>query len=397
MNEKLSPETRALIRAQLTRRRFLAGAGAVGATAVLAACSGSSEESGSASESAATESSGTVRWANWPEYLDYDENTQKYPSLETFIAASGINVVYKEEVNDNDEFYGKVQVKLEQNKDIGWDIVTLTDWMAGRWIRLGYAQAFDEGAIPNKENILSGLANVGFDPGRKSSLTWQSGFAGFGWNKEVIPGGIKSLDQLFDKKYKGRIEVLSEMRDTMGIILQYQGVDVSQPFTEDQFMNAVDFLEKQVADGIIRQVKGNDYLDDMESGDAVAVIGWSGDIFALANDNDGKFEFAIPESGGTLWSDNVLLPSTSTNKKNAQAVINNYYDPAVAAQVAAWVNYICPVQGAREEMEKIDAALVNNPFIFPDDATLAKVKVFRSLSPEEETTFSEAFAAASGN
>jgi spermidine/putrescine transport system substrate-binding protein len=397
MNEKLSPETRALIRAQLTRRRFLAGAGAVGATAVLAACSGSSEESGSASESAATESSGTVRWANWPEYLDYDENTQKYPSLETFIAASGINVVYKEEVNDNDEFYGKVQVKLEQNKDIGWDIVTLTDWMAGRWIRLGYAQAFDEGAIPNKENILSGLANVGFDPGRKSSLTWQSGFAGFGWNKEVIPGGIKSLDQLFDKKYKGRIEVLSEMRDTMGIILQYQGVDVSQPFTEDQFMNAVDFLEKQVADGIIRQVKGNDYLDDMESGDAVAVIGWSGDIFALANDNDGKFEFAIPESGGTLWSDNVLLPSTSTNKKNAQAVINNYYDPAVAAQVAAWVNYICPVQGAREEMEKIDAALVNNPFIFPDNATLAKVKVFRSLSPEEETTFGEAFAAASGN
>ena len=397
MTERLSPETRALIKAQLTRRRFLAGAGAVGATAVLAACGGASDETGSASESAAAGSSGTVRWANWPEYLDYDEKTQKYPTLETFIAASGINVVYKEDVNDNDEFYGKVQVKLEQGKDIGWDIVTLTDWMAGRWIRLGYTQAFDEGAIPNKENILPGLANVGFDPGRKSSLTWQSGFAGFGWNKEVIPGGIKSLDQLFDKKYKGRIEVLSEMRDTMGIILQYQGVDITQPFTEDQFMTGVEFLEKQVADGIIRQVKGNDYLDDMESGDAVAVIGWSGDIFALANDNDGKFEFAIPESGGTLWSDNVMIPSTSNNKKNAQTVINNYYDPTVAAQVAAWVNYICPVQGAREAMESIDKELVNNPFIFPDDATLAKVKVFRPLSPEEETAYSEAFAAASGN
>lgn len=397
MNEKLSPETRALIKAQLTRRRFLAGAGAVGATAVLAACGGAKEESGSTSESASSESSGTVRWANWPEYLDYDDKTQKYPSLETFIAASGINVVYKEEVNDNDEFYGKVQVKLEQGKDIGWDIVTLTDWMAGRWIRLGYTQTFDEGAIPNKDNILPGLSNVGFDPGRKSSLTWQSGFAGFGWNKEIIPGGIKSLDQLFDKKYKGRIEVLSEMRDTMGIILQYQGVDITQPFTEDQFMTAVEFLEKQVADGIIRQVKGNDYLDDMESGDAVAVIGWSGDIFALANDNDGKFEFAIPESGGTLWSDNVMIPTTSTNKKNAQTVINNYYDPAVAAQVAASVQYICPVQGAREEMLKIDSTLADSPFIFPDDATLAKVKVFRSLTPEEETAFGEAFAAASGN
>ncbi len=397
MTDKLSPETRALIKAQLTRRRFLAGAGAVGATAVLAACGGATKESGSASESAAAEASGTVRWANWPAYLDFDSASKKYPSLETFIAASGIDVVYKEDVNDNDEFYGKVQGQLKLNKDIGYDIVTLTDWMAGRWIRLGYAQEFDEGAIPNKENILPTLANVGFDPGRKSSLTWQSGFAGFGWNKELLPGGIKSLDQLFDKKNKGRIEVLSEMRDTMGIILQYQGVDPSQPFTEDQFMNAIAFLEKQVADGMIRQVKGNDYLEDMVNGDAVAVIGWSGDIFSLSNENDGKFDFAIPESGGTLWSDNTMIPTTSNNKKNAQAVINNYYDPAVAAQVAAYVNYVCPVVGAQAEMEKIDSKLANSPFIFPDDATLAKVRVFRPLSPEEETTFAEAFAAASGN
>lgn len=397
MTEKLSPETRALIKAQLTRRRFLAGAGAVGASAVLAACGGAKQEAGSASESASSDASGTVRWANWPAYMDFDSKTKKYPSIETFIAASGINVVYKEDVNDNDEFFGKVQGQLKIGKDIGYDIVTLTDWMAGRWIRLGYTQEFDEGAIPNKANILPTLENVGFDPGRKSSLTWQSGFAGFGWNKELVPGGIKSLDQLFDKKYKGRIEVLSEMRDTMGIIMQYQGVDPSQPFTEDQFMNAISFLEKQVADGMIRQVKGNDYLEDMVNGDAVAVIGWSGDIFSLANENDGKFEFAIPESGGTLWSDNVMIPVTSTNKKNAEAVINNYYDPAVAAQVAAYVNYVCPVVGAKAEMEKIDAKLASSPFIFPDDATLAKVRVFRSLSPEEETTFGEAFAAASGN
>ena len=187
------------------------------------------------------------------------------------------------------------------------------------------------------------------------------------------------------------------MRDTMGIILQYQGVDPSQPFTEDQFMNAIAFLEKQVADGMIRQVKGNDYLEDMVNGDAVAVIGWSGDIFSLSNENDGKFEFAIPESGGTLWSDNTMIPVTSNNKKNAQAVINNYYDPAVAAQVAAYVNYVCPVVGAQAEMEKIDPKLAKSPFIFPDAATLAKVRVFRPLSPEEETTFAEAFAAASGN
>ena len=262
---------------------------------------------------------------------------------------------------------------------------------------MGYTQAFDEANIPNKSNILPTLENVGFDPGRKSTLTWQSGFAGFGWNKEKIPGGIQTVEQLFDKKNKGRIEVLSEMRDTMGIILQAQGVDPSQPFTEDQFMNAIDYLQQKISDGFIRQVKGNDYLEDMVSGDAVAVIGWSGDIFSLSNENGGKFGFQVPESGGTLWSDNCLIPSTSKNKKNAEAVINNYYDPAIAAQVAAYVTYICPVVGAQAEMEKIDPELAQSPYIFPDDETLAKVRVFRTLTPEEETTFSEAFQAAAGN
>jgi len=183
----------------------------------------------------------------------------------------------------------------------------------------------------------------------------------------------------------------------MGVILLSQGVDPSQPFTDDQFMNAIDFLEKKIADGFIRQVKGNDYLEDMVSGDAVAVIGWSGDLFSLSNENGGKFGFQVPESGGTLWSDNAMIPSTSKNKKNAETVLNNYYDPAIAAQVAAYVTYICPVVGAQAEMEKIDPELASNPFIFPDEKALANVRVFRTLTPEEDTKYSEAFQAAAGN
>jgi spermidine/putrescine transport system substrate-binding protein len=217
MKPELTPEVRSIVRAQLSRRRFIAGAGAVSGATLLAACSSKDAESGSAdaTASAPVDEGGTVRWANWPAYLDFDSDKKTYTSLETFKAASGINVVYKEDVNDNDEFYGKVQGQLKLGKDIGYDIVTLTDWMAGRWVRMGYTQAFDEANLPNKKNILPTLANVGFDPGRKSTLTWQSGFAGFGWNKEKIPGGIQSIEQLFDKKNKGRVEVLSEMRDTM--------------------------------------------------------------------------------------------------------------------------------------------------------------------------------------
>ncbi len=385
----LSPEARSIINSKLSRRALIAGAGGLGAAGLLTACGGGGG-GGSAAE-------GTVRWANWTLYLDYDSDAQVYPTLEKFMAESGINVDYKEDYNDNDEFWGKVQGQLKLGEDIGYDIVAPTDWMAGRWIRMGYAQKFDEANIPNKVNILDALANVNFDPGRKSSLTWQSGFGGFGWNKEKVPGGIKSLDQLFSKANKGKVEVLSELRDTIGIILQYQGVDPSQNFTEDQYMNAVDYLAKMIKDGFIRQVKGNDYKEDLISGDAIAVIGWSGDIFQLATENDGKFEFAIPESGGMLWSDNLLIPSTSTNKANAEKVINNYYDPAVAAEVAAYVTYICPVKGAQAEMEKIDPALASSPFIFPTAETLKQVKVFRGLTPAEETSFTTAFQEAAGN
>ena len=399
MKEKniLSPEAKSIINSKLTRRTLFAGVGGLSAATLLASCGAdaSKEVAGGIAEDVG----GTVRWANWAAYLDAKRvnGARTYPTLEAFISSSGIDVDYLVDVNDNDEFYGKVQGQLKLGKDIGYDIVTLTDWMTDRWIRLGYTQTLDEANMPNKGNILPSLSNVGFDPGRKQSLTWQSGFAGFGWNKELVPGGINSVEQLFDKKNKGRIEVLSEMRDTMGIILQYQGVDITKPFTEDQFMNAIDFLEKQISDGIIRQVKGNDYLEDMAIGDAIAVIGWSGDIFSLNAEEGDKFEFAIPESGGTLWSDNMMIASTSSNKSNSEKLMDYYYDPKVAAEVAAWVNYICPVVGAQAEMEKIDPELANSNFIFPDEATLSKVSVFRSLNFEEEVKFSEAFQMASGN
>ena len=393
-NNPLTPHMRELIRAQLSRRGVIAGVGGLGVAGLLAACG---TKSGPKTSPAAGASGGTVRWANWTLYLDYDSKTKSYPTLVAFQKQSGIKVSYQEDVDDNDSFYGKVQGQLKLGQDIGYDIVTLTDWMAGRWIRLGYTQKLDAAAIPNKVNILDKLATVGFDNGRNNSLTWQSGFAGFGWNKEKLPGGIKTLDQLFTPANKGKIEVLSEMRDTMGIILQYQGVDIESKFTEAQFMNGIDFLQKKISDGFIRKVVGNSYKEDLISGDATAVIGWSGDMFQLATENAGKFDFAVPESGGTLWSDNMMIPSTSKNKLNAEKVMNYYYEPAVAAQVAAYVNYICPVKGAQAEMEKIDPKLATSPYIFPTASTLKTTKVFRTLTPAEETTFTTAFQKATGN
>jgi spermidine/putrescine transport system substrate-binding protein len=384
----LSPEARSIIGAMVSRRAVLAGAGGLGAAGLLAACGGSDS----------ADSASSVRWGNWPLYLDYDEDTKKYPTLDKFSEATGVTAEYFEDYNDNDEFYGKVQAQLKLGEDIGYDVVTPTDWMAARWIRLGYTQKFDSANIPNKSNILDSLASPSFDPSREQSLTWQGIMSGFGWNTEKNPKGIRTIDDLFAPQNKGKIVVLSEMRDTIGIILRSQGVDL-QTVTEDQFMNAVEFMEKKIADGWIRGVKGNEYAEDLTSGDATAVIGWSGDMFILASENEGKFDFAIPDSGGTISGDNLMIPSTASaeGKANAEKLINFYYDPVIAAEVAAYVNYVCPVKGAQEEMEKIAPELASSPYIFPDAAMSAKLGVFRSLTPAEETTWGEAFQKAAGN
>ena len=229
-------------------------------------------------------------------------------------------------------------------------------------------------------------------------MTWQGIMGGFGWNTEKNPKGVRTIEDLFSPENKGKIVVLSEMRDTIGIILRSQGVDLST-VTEDQFMNGVDFLAQKIADGWIRGVKGNEYAVDLTSGDATAVIGWSGDMFILASENEGKFDFAIPESGGTISGDNLLIPSTATAeaKAGAEKLINWYYDPAIAAEVAAYVNYVTPVKGAQAEMEKIDPDLAASEYIFPSEKTMKNLSVFRSLTPAEETTWTEAFQKAAGN
>ena len=395
------PRFQQMVRAQLSRRTVLRGVGGAGVAATLAACG--TGDTGTAAKPKPTvkdksSAEKKVRWANWPAYLDYVEETKDYPTLEKFQEETGISATYAEDIDDNDTYYGKVQGQLKNGQDIGKDVITLTDWMAGRLIRQGYAQKLDKANIPNAANLNPKLQDVGFDPGRDYSLTWQSGYAGFAYRKDKVGRELRTLDDLWAPDLKGKIVVLSEMRDTVGVILLSQGVDISSDFSEDDFMKALDVLQKQVDSGQIRQVKGNSYLEDMYSGNAIAAIGWSGDMLvAQFEQEDPNYTFALPETGGTLWSDNLMIPIGSPYKANAEKLMDFYYRPDIAAEVAAYVNYICPVVGAQEEMEKIDPSLVDSPLIFPTEDDLANVKVFRSLTPDEETTFSEAFQKVIGN
>ncbi len=379
--------------AGLSRRQFLTvGAGVAGTAALLAACGtgGAPGASSSALPSPATDVSDAeklVRWANWTLYLDQNDAGTEYPTLNAFTKQTGIEVEYLEDIEDNDTFYGKVSGQLANGDDIGYDIVTPTDWMAGRMIRLGYAQELDLDNIPNAANLVSTLRDVDYDEGRKHALTWQSGFGGLAWDKAKVPGGMQSLDDLWKPELAGKVEVLSEMHDTIGLIMLSQGVDPAGDWGDAEYDAAIELLREKITSGHIRQVKGNSYTQDLVSGDCWACIGWSGDITALNYEADNRFDFVVPEAGGTLWSDEMLIPVGATHKKNAETLMNYYYEPEVAAEVAAWVNYVTPVDGAREVMEQSDPELAADTNIFPDDETLAKVHVFRTLTPAEETKY----------
>jgi spermidine/putrescine transport system substrate-binding protein len=400
-------------RGRLSRRGLLGGAGALGAGALLAACGTTpgvtSRVAGKPSPAGdVSETDKVVKWANWTLYLDKDDTSKKYPTLEAFQNKTGIVASYFEEIDDNESYDDGIEARLRQGQDIGRDIVVFTDWMASRVVKAGWAQKLDKDRnIPNAANILDQLKNVGYDPGRNYSLTWQSGYTGLGWNAakyQQLTGkaGMKSLDDLWDPKLKGRIAVLSEMRDTIGLIMLAQGTDPAKPFSEDKFAAAAAVLEKQISSGQIRQVRGNSYKDDLTSGDTVAVIAWSGDIAQLNSEaraanttlTSDPYGFALPESGGMLWSDNLLVPLGATHKMNAEILMNYYYDPVVAAKVAAYVSYICPVKGAQEEIRKlpdVDPAVANSTFIFPSAEDLANVHTFRSLTAAQEKDFTDSF------
>jgi spermidine/putrescine transport system substrate-binding protein len=385
----------------ITRRQLLRRAAAGGVTlslpALLAACGGdggiegqqpaTSEPTTSVSQELADQ----LVIANWPLYIDIDEETKKRPSLEQFTQETGVRVRYIEEVNDNEEWFGKYQAQLAAGDDIGRDIVVLSDWMAARMVRLGYVQEKDKSAIPNEENLSEALRSPGWDPNRDFSLPWQSGLTGIAYNKKTI-GKVSTMDQLLtDPKLKGKVTCLTEMPDTMGLIIASQGGDPAS-VTDDAFDSAVTALEEAVDSGQIRRFTGNDYVEDLASGNVWAAVAWSGDVAAGIDNPD--VEFTVVDTGSHIWTDNMLIPNGG-DVFTASTFMNYVYDPKVAAQIAAYVYYITPVMGADDEIAQFDETAVGNELIFPTEETLSNTFIF-DAEAADNPDYKERFQAVIG-
>ncbi|GAA3098818.1 polyamine ABC transporter substrate-binding protein [Streptomyces echinatus] len=390
-------------RAALTRRSLLrataGGALAAGGLGALSGCgipaAGKSQGGTSAQDHSAQEK--TVNFSNWTEYIDVDDSGKHHPTLETFRKRTGITVNYTEDINDNNEFFGKVKPQLAAGQDTGRDIIVLTDWLAARLIRLGWVQKLDPSNLPHAySNLSAQFRNPDWDPGRAYSYPWQGISTVIAYNKKALDGiEVRSVSDLLDNpKLKGRVGFLSEMRDSIGMTLLDMGKDPAR-FTDDDFDAAVARLQKAVDKGQIRRFTGNDYTSDLTKGDFAACVAWAGDVVQLKADSP-DVDFVIPDSGYVTSTDNMCIPNKARHKTNAERLIDFYYEPEQAAALAAYINYVTPVDGVKPYLAKIDQDAADNPLIVPHKAMQAKSHAFRSLSQKEETAYEEKFAKLTG-
>ncbi|MDH4178672.1 MAG: spermidine/putrescine ABC transporter substrate-binding protein, partial [Thermoleophilia bacterium] len=323
-------------------------------------------------------------FANWPLYVDVDEDTKTFPTLDKFTEETGIKVNYFEEINDNATYFAKVQGPLSQGRSIDRDIFVFTDnsRFPSLLIENGWVEKLNKDLIPNISNLIPAQQSPPFDPDREYSLPWQSGMTGIAWNPKLT-GPVTSIEQLLtDPKLKGKVTMLTEMADSVGLVMKQNGDDPTS-VSDDTFDAAIAVVQKAVDDGQIRRFTGNDYAQPLSQGNIAAAVAWSGDIVQLQIDNP-DLEFAIPDAGGMIWTDNMLVP-LGGSAATASTFMNFVYDPVNAAPIEAYVNYIPPVAGTKDELAKIDPELANNPLIIPDDATLEKVSGFDATALNNES------------
>jgi spermidine/putrescine transport system substrate-binding protein len=382
------------VREQLTReellRRAAFGAALVSVPGFAAACGSSKSSSGGGKQELAK----TLRFSNWPLYIDVNEKTKRRPTLDAFTKKFGVKVAYTEDINSNSEYFGKIQGPLSRGQSIDRDLAVLTDneRFLSLMIDKGWTEKLDKDAIPNIANLVDVQQHPGFDPDRDYSLPWQSGMTGIAYNAKLTKP-ITSIDQLFeDKSLKGEITVLNDFADTLGLVLLANGDDPTK-VTDDAWKSALDRVKAASDGGQIRQFTGNDYAGPLSQGNLKACVAWSGDIVQLQADNP-NLKWGVPTTGGMIWTDNMIIPKGG-DVYTASVYMNYVYDPEVAAKMAAYINYVTPVKGAKEALAKTDPETAKNELIFPSDETLSKVHL---IDPDalKNQTYNEQWQAVLG-
>jgi spermidine/putrescine transport system substrate-binding protein len=395
------PRVRRLTRRDLLRRAG-AGAGAMSLGALLAACgvSGEAEQDaggggGEKDPLTTTEKNGELNFANWPAYIDKAGGGS--PTLRQFEKKTDINVNYKEVINANLEFYATIREPLANEQPVPWDIIVVTDWLLNKMAGFGYLEQLDHSRLPNFEaNAGEIYKNPTYDPNNAHSVPWQAGITGIAYNPELTGREITSVNDLFDPAFEGKVGMFDEMRDTMHLTLLGMGIKPQDATTEDA-KAAQQKLIKQQEDGIVRAYYGNDYVGPLAQGDLALCIAWSGDVVGKTLGGGSKIKFVVPKEGGMHWTDCMAIPQDAANPIDAHEMMNFVYDPQIAAQMTAWINYITPVPETQKILanakDSYSRQVAKSPLVYPTPEMESQIYSYKNLTPEEEAEWNELFNA----
>jgi len=395
------------------RRALLAGGGLVGAAAIVGgvlAFTGSGKGGGGGGDDDESETAGgsgsatlgtgasEVRILNWQAYIDPTEDGLT-GTVDRFVADTGISTKYVEDFNDNNEVYNRlIAPVIGEGQKMAYDIICPTNWLAARLRSLGWIEPLPIDLIPNRANLEPRFLNQAWNFGATHSLPWQAGITGIAYNPDLTGRELKSVMDIFDEDLKGKVAMLTEMRDTVGLVMLGLGFD-PRVVDEDGALAALERIEQARDAGQIRQFTGNEYLGGLESGDLAACFAWSGDVVQLQYDRP-DIQFVIPEEGAISWYDAMVIPKGAPNGNAAAAWMNFVYDPVQAAQITAYVQYVTPVKGVRDELVKMGgdaAALADSPILFPDDKDSERLAVFADLPDDVDAELTDRFLTITGS
>lgn len=394
-----------MTRRRLSRRELLVrgAAGALAISPLAAACGGSSSTTpakvGDPAWWREQRPTGELVFANWPLYIDYRNWLKDRPTLNDFSRQSGIMVTYEEVIEDNAVFAEKLARTLGSGRASGYDLVVLTNsWQLTQLVERGYLVPLDHSQLGNFSRYASPLVrSPAYDPGNRYTLAWQSGFTGIAYDSRRIRRKITSIHDLWDPAFTGRVGMMTDLNDLGSAGLLYNGADVTNS-TEDDWHRAAEALQNQKAQGIVRHYYDQRYIDALERGDIWITQALSGDIFQARASGYPYLEFVVPEEGVMHWTDNMMIPMHAANPQSAIMWMDFYYQPAVAARVADWVNYITPVPDAQPIIanDLDDPAVAGSPLVFPTSGITAHdYRVFSSQ--QESHTWNRLFGSIATN
>jgi spermidine/putrescine transport system substrate-binding protein len=409
-NDQIPPDLlRGLTQSRLSRRGFLQAGGLTALGAALAACGVSGAKKGPTG-SAATKAAksfweqqhktGSFVFANWPLYIDVGKKASDHPSIDLFTQQTGINVTYKEVIQDNGSFFGKIQPTLAAGQGTGYDLMVITNGLyLAKLIELNYLIPLDQSMMTNFYANASDLVkNPSYDQGNQYSMAWQSGMTGIGFDPKKVGHSITSWEDMRDPKLKGKIGMFGDNQDLPSCALLAIGV-APENSTQDDWHKAAEWLQKQQP--LVRKYYDQGYIDALSKGDIWAAMAYSGDIYQ-ANLSGGGLKFAIPDEGAVIWTDNMCMPKHAAHPLDAMTYMDFVYKPDIAAMLAEYINYITPANGVQPIIQQ-DAAkakgsdkkdleyLASSPLIFPKQAEFAKLHRYRVLTADEEKTWNSIF------